>query len=186
MEGMRRLLLNVVAVVSLLACAGALAVWARGLVWGGGIEVRANGTAYQIGWPVGRILFSVAPAAAPDPPGGYQLVGHPRLDLDLLYRRWNAPRSPAVEYHSLGGFGCLRDGGTRAVFLPAWFAAAATALFPAWWFPRQRRRRQIAARLRRGLCAHCGYDLRASPGKCPECGAARATAQATASTSASA
>ena len=26
------------------------------------------------------------------------------------------------------------------------------------------------ARQRRGLCIHCGYDLRGSPGQCPECG----------------
>jgi hypothetical protein len=56
---------------------------------------------------------------------------------------------------------------SRAYFVPYWCIAAGAWLLPAIWFWRWR---QWKMRLR-GLCVVCGYDLRATPDRCPECGA---------------
>ena len=45
----------------------------------------------------------------------------------------------------------------------------------AWIMLRQRSRRQLMARIRDGQCVACGYDLRATPDRCPECGAVPTT-----------
>jgi len=54
--------------------------------------------------------------------------------------------------------------------LPHWLILLLTAPWPLWWLAKQRKltRRRLA-----GLCDQCGYDLRASGERCPECGAAR-------------
>lgn len=53
------------------------------------------------------------------------------------------------------------------VAIPYWPLLVMTAIAPAIWL---RRRWVLHHRWKLGLCLACGYDLRASPGQCPECG----------------
>jgi len=55
------------------------------------------------------------------------------------------------------------------VVVPSWFLAAIFAILPACWAWRRHRDRN---RHREGFCPNCGYDLRASKDRCPECGTA--------------
>jgi hypothetical protein len=55
-------------------------------------------------------------------------------------------------------------------FVPYWSMALLTALSPVWYAADLARRAYSARRARRGLCPRCGYDLRATPDRCPECG----------------
>jgi hypothetical protein len=56
--------------------------------------------------------------------------------------------------------------------VPFWFLVMATAAPPVAWI-RHRLRSRVHGRRRSelGLCASCGYDMRATPQRCPECGA---------------
>jgi hypothetical protein len=64
----------------------------------------------------------------------------------------------------------------RQFACPYWFITLLTAILPsarlvAW------RRRARHLRMRPGLCRHCGYDCRATPDRCPECGTPVAAAR---------
>ena len=53
---------------------------------------------------------------------------------------------------------------------PYWFLCLLCLPFPLLWTRRHLRRRRAERRRRKGECVKCGYDLRESPEKCPECG----------------
>jgi hypothetical protein len=53
------------------------------------------------------------------------------------------------------------------VVAPYWFVVMTTLLAPATWARRRLRDRRSA---KRGCCPSCGYNLRATPERCPECG----------------
>ena len=96
-----------------------------------------------------------------------KLVGEPQLDRPWVgsgaadfqgARSLPPPRPPDYEY--------------RYVVAPHWLLTALAASLPALRGLRGYRAwHQARRRARTGLCQSCGYDLRATPGRCPECGA---------------
>jgi hypothetical protein len=90
-----------------------------------------------------------------------------------------SPLAPAPPAHRLG-FQFHRAGpsGRRdhvisdhwRFVMPHWLPTLATAVLPAAWLWMRRRTRRRLALSAAGHCPQCGYDLRASTDRCPECG----------------
>jgi len=91
---------------------------------------------------------SVGPSQTPSSPGWTESLG-------VSWARWPST-TEFVTYDAL------------LITFPYWMAALAAAILPAVWTIRQRRQRR---RRSFGLCHVCGYDMRATPERCPECGA---------------
>src|SRR5207248_9176853 len=79
-------------------------------------------------------------------------------------------------HYYLAGFGIAEYGSANipehalTTIQPLWFLTLVTGILPLLWAYRRwrnmRRRKLLAAH----RCPVCGYDLRASPTRCPECG----------------
>ena len=82
------------------------------------------------------------------------------------YRNWGWERPYFTRYHG-GSYIRSSPDGEFHLIIPLWLLLPLCGIMPlAQWRFRCRKR----ARERRGLCVACGYDLRATPEKCPECG----------------
>jgi len=70
------------------------------------------------------------------------------------------------------GFGVQHDflndcSNQITIAAPHWFIVLLTSLLPALWMKRFR----LGLGRAQGICKRCRYDLRATPDRCPECGA---------------
>jgi len=192
MAGVRRILrilLNGITALSLVLCVTAVALWVRSVgtrdTWVRVDYVRHTGESRfrklisdrgTIAWAVERPQLRMFQ----DPPRGgvwnhfsYPVTTGPfRLADELLESPTPLQRHGFIFHHGpqyrMEMLGLTPFVPQFVIALPLWFLAAASAFIPAvrvYSDTRKRRRRA------RGRCPVCAYDLRATPDRCPECGA---------------
>ena len=171
---MKRRLPIVATALSLLLCAAVVVLWVRG-------ESR-NTDAFHFRTPRGSVELTSAPGFLGLTTGrstankSGQIGFEYRNGTSMVYLFWivlnEDGRDSALRRM---GFGRLLTPSNSTLVLPHWFAASLLAVLPLWrsWRALASRRRRV--RSGRGFCANCGYDLRATPERCPECGAGGGT-----------
>ena len=133
----------VIAAISLLLGLGCVAAWVLTVesMYLTGWEGSSPNIFWTIGSEGGRVQIVYENGA----PGGVVMLSH----LGFA----------GIEF---GTYNCGWN-----LWIPWWLPTALLLVLPAFWTIRFLRRNR---RYRPGRCQSCGYDLRATPERCPECG----------------
>jgi hypothetical protein len=187
---MRRRLFNALSVLSLLLFVAVLVLWGRSRdgAYDDFAYVAARGrhgfVGYHFGSSDGALMVARIRVRGGETVGTadagfrHQRSGRPSLwswsfqtKMMMLRHgvqrgRWGAVWARGVKISQRG-----RES-INGVMFPHWFAALVLAVRPAMWcYGWWRRDRRRANGSGVNHCASCGYDLRATPERCPECGA---------------
>jgi hypothetical protein len=165
----RRRLLNLLTLVSLLLFVAVAVLWVVSMFRGLAVEYWAPACArtWGISCSRGEIGLSRSTGApVSGVAGGLRFYSQrPVSPIDSL-RTLVGPIA-GFQFNVLGVAKFQARPGTTILdlfYFPCWLALALTAVLPV--------RRHLLARRRDrvGHCVNCGYDLRATPDRCPECG----------------
>ena len=157
------ILLNALTALSLILLAAILVLWVRGYFTYEVIGFRGHGKQAWIESSSGSLATFAISSSEPlheNLSWYWHIAGVPEPIPEPIQLSWGR-----------FGFGVVSKRlGTRhvrATFAPAWSVAVVTAVLPV---VRIICRWDRKRRLKPGHCRHCGYDLRATPDRCPECG----------------
>lgn len=173
---MKRRVFTLAAGVSLVLCLATAALWVRSYMRLDSVVLRRSTITDSI-W---SLRGSIALSRTEHRSGGRSSHGKPEVEYHAVPAEgfvgpnaWASSFAGArtIRYAFLG-FGFLRASdpltqSNRWLWFPHWFAALLCAIIPALYLHAVLRTRRV---VRLNLCPTCGYDLRATPDRCPECG----------------
>jgi hypothetical protein len=158
----KRQLFNLAAAVLLLLCAATVFLWARSYRYGDFLSIFRSSTEYRFASVRGQICFQADATNHPDGARNWS-VRSPLYPID-------SPATIAYSYTRLGftwtecAYAHRWPARFVIVAIPFWFLVALQLALPIRWAYQHRWRSPA------GHCPNCGYDLRATPERCPECG----------------
>jgi hypothetical protein len=166
-------LFKVLTAFSLVLFITATAAWARSYFARDSVGLGLGHIAAYAEWSEGTLVLDFA-IRAPQVPAAQYLMHWHRAPEQIVPRYFHLHESSYLDVRwSLGSYGysgAARNGiGWRTLFIPFAVVCVLSVLLPLRWLALEPLRRRERRRLS-GRCASCGYDLRASTDRCPECG----------------
>jgi hypothetical protein len=171
---MRRLLANITIAFSLLFAVMIAAEAVRSFWRWDLFGIRDGNPRAMVGSYRARLVWFWQLDLSSKQEGSLALDGdHEFGPIDEARSTWDSIQSSALWRfagfsYTIDRIGFIQDPPMHILVTPSWFLIVITAAPGALRLRSIIRRR---TRLSRGLCAKCGYDLRASVERCPECGA---------------